>query len=109
MKTIKRKQETVKNEKLWKGFYSVAFFIGLVLFVFEITIYRKTIIDVYIPILIILVVGLLTFYFNRNHYKKTYSFTGIFFSSNTEFIFLGFYFLLHFYGDQLLFSRQNNN
>lgn len=79
MKTIKRKQEIEKNEKLWKGLYAGTFFIGIVLLVFEIAIYRKTIMDIYIPISIILVVSLLTFYFNRNHYKKTYFLTGNFF------------------------------
>lgn len=79
MKTRERKQEAFKNEKIWKGFYTVSLLIGLVLLVFEITIYRKTIIDIYIPISIMLAVGLLTFYFNRDHYKKTYSLKGNFF------------------------------
>ena len=79
MTTRKGNQETFNNEKIWKGFYTVSFLVGLVLLVFEITIYRKTIIDIYIPISIILVVGLLTFYLNRDHYKKTYALKGNFF------------------------------
>ncbi len=53
-------------------------FIGLVLMLYEISIYRQTIIDIYIPISIIIVVGSLAFYFNRQHFKKTYSLTGDF-------------------------------
>jgi len=79
MKTRKQKQQTVEKLKFWKGFYTLTLFTGIVLLVFEINIYRKTIIDFYIPSSIILVVGLLTFYFNRHHYKKTYLLTGDFF------------------------------
>lgn len=90
MTTQKRQYERVKNEKFWKAFYAVTGFCGLVLMVFEIFIYRKTIIDTYIPISIILVVGILTFYFNRHHYKKTYILTGNFFPIMQNLISWGF-------------------
>jgi hypothetical protein len=90
MTTQKRQYETVENEKFWKGFYAVTGFLGLVLMVFEIFIYRQNIINTYIPISIILVVGFLTFYFNRQHYKRTYLLTGNFFPIMQNLISWGF-------------------
>ena len=58
--------------------------------VFEIKIYRCTIIEVYIPILIILIIGLLTFYFTRQHYKKTYRLSSNFFPLVQNLISWGF-------------------
>lgn len=88
----KRKQQygIIKNEMLWKGFYTVTGFLGLVLLVFEICIYRKTIIQNYIPISIILIVGFMAFFFNRQHYKKTYMLTGNFFALLQNLISWGF-------------------
>ena len=86
----KRQYETVKNEKFWKGFYTVMVLIGLVILVFEILIYRKTIIHTYIPISIILIVGFLSFYFNRQHYNETYNLTGNFFPIMQNLISWGF-------------------
>ena len=80
----------MENEKFWKGFYAVTGFLGLVLIVFEISIYRKTIIDAYIPISIILVVGFLAFFFNGQHYKKTFIQSGIFFPIIQNLISWGF-------------------
>lgn len=90
MTTQKRRYETIKNEKFWKGFYAMTGFLGLVLIVFEISIYRRTIINTYIPIAIILVIGFLTFNFNRQHYKKTYFLTGNFFPIMQNLISWGF-------------------
>ncbi len=90
MTTQKRQYETVKNERFWKAFYAVTGFCGLVLMVFEIFIYRKTIIETYIPISIILIVGFSTFYFNKQHYKKTYILTGNFFPIMQNLISWGF-------------------
>ena len=90
MITIKRQYETVKNEKFWKGFYAVTGFLGLVLIVFEIFIYRQTIINTYIPISIIIVVGFLTFHFTKKHYKRTYSLIGNFFPIMQNLISWGF-------------------
>ena len=90
MTTQNRQIENVENEKLWKRFYEATGFLGIVLIVFEITIYRKTIIYTYIPISIILLVGLITFYFNRQHYKKTYLLTGNFFPIMQHIVSWGF-------------------
>jgi hypothetical protein len=87
-KTIE--METEKKGKLWKVFYTLMFFLGLILIVFEISIYRKTIIDTYIPISIILVVGLFAFYFNKQHYKKTYSLKSNFYPIMQNLISWGF-------------------
>lgn len=89
-KTIEIQPETEKKEKLWKVFYTLMFFLGLILIVFEISIYRKTIIDTYFPISIILVIGLFAFYFNKQHYKKTYSLKGNFYPIMQNFISWGF-------------------
>lgn len=64
--------DNLKNEPFWKGFYTMTAVLGLVLLAFGILLYRRTIINAYIPISIMLVVGFVTFYFNRQHYKKTY-------------------------------------
>lgn len=88
--TTRKQYETVENEKFWKGFYAVTGFLGLILIFFEIFIYRKTIIDVYIPISIILIIGLFTFSFNRKHYKRTYLLTGNFFPLMQNLISWGF-------------------
>jgi hypothetical protein len=80
----------VKNEKFWKGFYATTALFGAILMDFEIFIYRKTIIDTYIPISIILFIGLLTFYFNRQHYKRTYILSGNFFPIMQNIISWGF-------------------
>nr|WP_199003483.1 hypothetical protein [Flavobacterium sp. ASV13] len=52
--------------------------IGLILAVFEIEIFRKTLIVVYIPISIIIGTGFIGFYFSNEHYKKIYSTSGNF-------------------------------
>jgi len=80
----------MENEKIWKGIYTVTGFLGLVLILFEIFIYRQTIIDTYIPISIIIVVGFLSFFFNRQHYKRTYLLTGNFFPLMQNLISWGF-------------------
>ncbi len=86
----KRHYETVKSEKFWKGFYATTGILGLVLMIFQISIYRQTIIKTYIPISIILIVGFVSFYFNRQHYKKTYLLTGNFFPIMQNLISWGF-------------------
>lgn len=89
-KTIEIQSKTEKKGKLWKGYYTLMFFLGLVLIIFEISIYRNTIIEVYIPISIILVIGLFAFYFNKQHYKKTYSLKGNFYPIMQNLISWGF-------------------
>ena len=90
MTTQKRHYDTVDNEKFWKGFYATTGFLGLVVMVFEILIYRQTIIEIYIPISIILFVGFVTFYFNRQLYKKIYLLTGNFYPIIQNLISWGF-------------------
>jgi hypothetical protein len=70
--------DNLKNEPFGKGFYTMTAVLGLVLLAFEMLIYRRTIINPYIPFSIMLVVGSVAFYFNRQHYKKTYLLTGNF-------------------------------
>lgn len=69
----------IKKEKKSRIFYSTIFFLGLILIIFEISLYRKTIINIYIPISIILVAGLTGFIINKEHYKKTYALTSNFY------------------------------
>jgi heme/copper-type cytochrome/quinol oxidase subunit 2 len=90
MNARKQSIEKVKNEKFWKRFYGLTGFLGLVLIMLEIFIYRRTIIATYIPISIILIIGFLTFYFNRQHYKKTFSLKGNFFPIMQNLISWGF-------------------
>ncbi|MDQ7949172.1 MAG: hypothetical protein REI78_13825 [Pedobacter sp.] len=80
----------MKNKKFWKGFYVVMFLLGAASIIFEISIYRHTLIEVYIPILIIVVVGLIAFFFNRSHYKRTYELSGNFFPLLQNLISWGF-------------------
>lgn len=76
-KSIKEKPESEKEWK-WKLFYFLVFIIGIVLTIFEISIFRKTLITQYIPISIILVTGFVGFIFNKKHLKKVYSTLGNF-------------------------------
>ena len=46
--------------------------IGVILIVWEISIYRKTIIDIYVLILLIVTVGTITFRIDYKNYLKTY-------------------------------------
>ena len=89
-KTIEVQKEIEKKEKKWKVFYTLMFFLGLLLMLFEIFIYRITIIDVYFPISIILVIGFFAFFFNKQHYKKTYSLKGNFYPIMQNLISWGF-------------------
>lgn len=56
------------------------FFIGLMAALFEISLYRKTIISVYIPIAIIVLIGLISFLINKSHYKQVSFTRGNFFA-----------------------------
>jgi energy-coupling factor transporter transmembrane protein EcfT len=59
-------------------FYTLTGLLGLILIYFEILIFRKTIINVWIPLSIIFLFGLFTFLFTKGHYKKTYHLSGNF-------------------------------
>lgn len=73
MKKFKEIESKMSSkQKIWIFFYNIILFLGLFLIIFEVLIYRKTIISIYIPISIILIVGLLAFYFNKKNYNKIY-------------------------------------
>ncbi len=55
-----------------KILYPTLFFIGLILIIFEIKIFRITMIDLSIPIGMILLVGTISFIIDFKNYKKTY-------------------------------------
>lgn len=74
--TIKKKSKQLDK---WKIFYFVTFLTGITLLVFEISIYRVTIIRTIIPVSIILSVGVLIFLFNKNHFNKINNTRGVFF------------------------------
>lgn len=80
MKKVKAVKENPEPKKEWKWevFYFVVLIIGLILGFFEIIIFRKTLINVYIPISIVVVTGFIGFYFSREHLKKVYSTSGNF-------------------------------
>jgi len=73
-----------------KTFYFLIALVGIILMVFEIHIYRKTIIKTTIPISIIFTVGLIAFFFDRKNYNKTYSISGFFFPLGQNIISWGF-------------------
>jgi hypothetical protein len=61
---LKRRRYPEMNK--WKIFYCLSLFTGIGLMVLEIGIYRVTIIQTMIPISITLVVGSLSFFFNKD-------------------------------------------
>ena len=65
------------TKKQRKIFYPTIFFLGVILIVWKISIFRNTIIDLAIIIGIILVVGIITFIIDFKNYKKTYDYNGI--------------------------------
>ncbi len=81
-KKIKSKQLQKQNKKytIWEKFYFISLITGLLLIVFEIHLFRKTIIHLWIPVAIILTVGILSFLFNRTHFNLTTYSNGWFFS-----------------------------
>lgn len=62
-----------ERERSWKIFYGSILFLGLILIICEISIYRKTLIPLYIPLSILLTVGIVTYFLSRKHYKTIYS------------------------------------
>lgn len=88
------RKETIKRQsKLftgWQIFYCITLMIGVVLSVFEVYLYRLTIISITIPISIILIVGVTTFLFNRSHYNRNFNTRGIFYPLFQNIISWGF-------------------
>ncbi|UZO79591.1 hypothetical protein NBT05_11555 [Aquimarina sp. ERC-38] len=65
------------TKKQRKRYYATILILGLFLMVWQVTIFRNTIIDVSILIGIILVVGVITFLVDFKNYGKTYKKKGI--------------------------------
>jgi hypothetical protein len=74
--------------KIRKFYYPFIFFLGLILIIFEIEIFRNTIIDLNILMSLILLSGLLFLLFDFKNYKKTYNYNGLklYFNSIINFI-----------------------
>lgn len=72
-KTIERRRLKRQNEKYakWKKYYFMSFMTGLILIIFEIFLFRKTIIQLWIPITVILTIGIISFLLNRTHFNLT--------------------------------------
>ncbi|RNC86365.1 MAG: hypothetical protein ED556_08715 [Winogradskyella sp.] len=64
-----------KNQR--KIFYPTIFFLGAILMIFQVEIYRNTIIDLIIPFGIVIIIGLLAFILDFKKYKMTYEYSGI--------------------------------
>jgi len=58
-----------------KLFYKIIFFTGLVAMIWEIHIYRQTIIDLRILLEIVLLVGFLTMFFSLNDFQKLFKYS----------------------------------
>jgi len=65
------------TQKQRKIFYPTIFFLGIILMIWQINIYRNTIIDLVIPIGLLLIVGILVFIMDFKNFKKTYNYNGI--------------------------------
>jgi len=65
------------TKKQRKIFYPTIFFLGAILMIFQIEIYRNTIINVLIPIGIIVSIGVISFLLDFKNYKSTYEYSGI--------------------------------
>jgi heme/copper-type cytochrome/quinol oxidase subunit 4 len=81
-KVNERRRLKRQNEKYakWKKYYFIGFIAGLILMIFQIFLFRKTIIPIWIPLTIILTIGTVTFIFNRTHFNRTNNSSGWFFS-----------------------------
>lgn len=62
------------TQKQRKTLYPVLFFVGLFSMIFEIDIFRNTIINVLIPIAIIVVVAVISYIIDFKNYKNTYDY-----------------------------------
>ncbi|MGC6431964.1 MAG: hypothetical protein ACON5F_13040 [Jejuia sp.] len=82
------------TKKQRKRFYSAIFFAGLILIIWEIKIFRKTVINLIIPLSIILIVGIIAFILDFKNYKKTYDYGkfGLYLYSSMHYI-VGFGFI----------------
>jgi len=65
------------TQKQRKIFYPIIFFLGAILIIWEINIYRETIINWMVPVDIIIAVGIIAFILDFKNYKRTYKYSGI--------------------------------
>jgi hypothetical protein len=87
---LKKKHLGLCSIKLWKRFYGISFFAGVVLMVFEVWIYRRTIIHIGIPISIIVGLGIVSFLFIKGHYRRIFKVKGVFFPLMQSMLSFGF-------------------
>jgi len=80
----------ISKEFIWKCFYTISFFLGLIAMVFEIFIYRKTVISEYLLMLIIFGIGIISFILIKDHYNKIYLTSKIFYPLCQSFVSWGF-------------------
>jgi hypothetical protein len=82
------------TKKQRKIFYPTIFFVGLISIIWEIKVFRKTVIDLTIPLGIILIVGMIGFLFDFKYFKKTYDYSkfGLYLYSTMHYI-IGFGFI----------------
>lgn len=62
------------SEKNRKIVYVIMFFLGMIILIWEVEIYRKTFIDWKIPLSILLFSGILAFIIDYKNFKKTYNY-----------------------------------
>lgn len=81
-----------KEVNRWKIFYFLILIIGVFFAILEILIFRKTLINVFVPVLIVFITGFIAFLFDRRRYKKTYSLKNNFFPIFQSIVSYGFIF-----------------
>ena len=78
------------NNKKYKSFYFITAIVGMVLFVSQIGIYRKTIIPFKIPFTLTFIFAVLTFFIIHKKYRQTYQNKNIFFPFAQSYVSFGF-------------------
>ena len=89
-KKVKKKKKKIRKKN--KRIYSLLFFLGIISFALQVTFYRKTIIDIEILLLMIMVSGIIGSYFDYSRFVFTYEFNRLWsyiFSFFQNAIFLG--------------------
>jgi hypothetical protein len=94
----------INNNDFWKGFYTTTLFLGMILMYFATIIHRKTFVNFGILLIIAVFVGLITFTFNKTHYRVTYNLKSNFFPLMQNIISWGFVSYSPFLGPLLVFS-----
>lgn len=89
VKAIAKKPE-IRQEKFWKSFYMTSMLAGITLMIFEVWIYRSTIIDVRIPLTVIGIFTWISYLLIEDHYKKLCAVKGFFFPLMQAMLSFGF-------------------